>query len=396
MMVLPIIIVAGILLLGGAAGAHAAQVARDKLTQRRQRATDAREAEQARREAAIAEEELRRTRLPGHYISVQRSLISTLLVPLRERRRQRDAELDQLQAELADAAPDDSPRWRLLSGAFLVLVVVLFALSISQLVPSFHMLADPRSSGPTVLDWVLGVLVATVEICVAFALAYALRPKQGWKPFAPKAYAALALLLGGMLIYGQLEWAPLHDTIPLRSELAAARETLVLDRDAHKPQIDLTADQQQISQIRARLPEVTARDQVMALAVTLGSDLAAFAALGAVIDIGSSRRRRQLRRRIKAVNADLGYLDQQIVEIPARITYETQQTLERLGINPDYVLAAPAAPPVRTPPALPPAPAPERLGEALTPDDLFPPGVPVPPGPPPDETGDDRRWTDPL
>ena len=98
-----------------------------------------------------------------------------------------------------------------------------------------------------------------------------MRPKKGWKPFAPKAYAALALLLAGVLIYGQLEWAPLHDTVPLRSQLAAAQEMLVLDQQDNKPQINLTADQQQISQIQARLPEVTARDQVMAFAVTLGS-----------------------------------------------------------------------------------------------------------------------------
>jgi hypothetical protein len=403
MMVLPIIIVAGILLLGTAAGVHATQVAREKLARRRQRAADARAGERAEREAAVAAEDLRRSRNPQHYLSVQRGLISMLLAPLQVRLRQRRAALDQLQTELEDATPRGSRRWQLLAGAFLLLLVVLFALSISQLVPSFHVLADPQAAGPTVLDWVLGVLVATLEICVAFALAYALRPKKGWRPFAPKAYAALALLLAGMLIYGQLEWAPLHDTIPLRSQLAAAQETLVLDQQDNKPQIDLTADQQQISQIQARLPQVTARDQVMALAVTLGSDLAAFPALGAVVYIGLARRRRRLRHRVATVKAEVGELERQIVEIPERITFETQQTLERLGINPDYVLAPAAAPsPTPAPLALPPAPArPDPRpadqtppGEGpLTPDDLFPPG---PPEPEPTAAGDDRRWTDPL
>jgi hypothetical protein len=401
-MILPIIIVAGVLLLGTAVGVHATQVAREKLAQRRQRAAAARAAERAEREAAAAAEDMRRSRNPQHYIGVQRSRISMLLAPLRERLRQRNAELDQLRTELADAAPNSSLRRRLLAGAFLVLLVVLFALSISQLVPSFHVLADPQAIGPTPLDWVLGVLVATLEICVAFALAYALRPNKGWKRFAPKAYASLALLLAGVLIYGQLEWAPLHDTIPLRSQLGAAQETLVLDRQDDKPQIDLTADQQQISQIQARLPEVTARDQVMAFAVTLGSDLAAFPALGAVVYIGAARRRRRLRRRVATLKAEAGYLAQEIVEVPVRITYETQQTLERLGINPEYALAPVATVPAQAPLALPPAPARNDPAPAdqsppaegtLTAEDLFPPG---PSEPEPTGADDDRRWTDPL
>lgn len=130
-MILPIIIVAGVLLVGGAAGVHAMQLAREKLAQRRQRAADARAAERAEREAAAAAEDMRRSRNPQHYITVQRSRIRMLLAPLRERLRQRNAEMDQLQTELADAAPDSSLRRRLLAGAFLVLLVVLFVLSIS-------------------------------------------------------------------------------------------------------------------------------------------------------------------------------------------------------------------------------------------------------------------------
>jgi hypothetical protein len=400
-MILPIIIVAAVLLLGAAVGVHAAQIAREKLAQRRQRAADARAAEAAAREVAAAVEDMRRSRNPQHYISVQRSRIHRLLTPLRERLRQRNAELDQLRADLADATPSSSLRRQLLAGAFLVLLFVLVTLSISQLVPSFHVLADPQAAAPTALDWVLGVLVAVLEICVAFTVAYALRPKKGWKPLAPKAYAALTLLLAGVLIYGQLEWAPLHDTVPLRSQLAAAQEMLVLDQQDNKQPIILTADQQQISQIQARLPEVTARDQVMAFAVTLGSDLAAFPALGAVVFLGAGWRRRRLRSRIKAVKSDIGWLEQRMVEIPAEITLETQQTLERLGINPEYAVAPAAAPPpAPVPLALPPAPPRAETpaqgpldGPAVDPNDLFRPQ----PGQPADDADDDgRRWTDPL
>ena len=285
-----------------------------------------------------------------------------------------------------------------------MLLAVLFALSVSQLVPSFHVLADPQAAGPTPLDWILGLLVAALEICVACAVAHALRPKRGWQPFAPKAYAALALLLAGVVIYGQLQWAPLHDTIPLRSQLATAQEMLVLDQQDNKPQIVLTADQQQILEIQGRLPKVTTRDQVMAFAVTLGSDLAAIPALGAVVYIGAAHRRRRLRRRVAAVKSEIGALEQQIVEIPVQITYETQETLERLGVNPDYAFA-PAVVPAPAPLALPAAPAPaapaparvpapaddaDREGTTLTPDELFPPG----PAEPAD--ADDQRWTDPL
>ncbi len=398
-MFLPLMIAAGVLLVGTAAGVHAVQVAREKLAQRRQRAADARAAERAAQEAAAAAEDMRRTRNPQHYISVQRSRINRLLASIRERLRQRNAELEQLQTDLAGAASADSLWRQLLAGAFPVLLIVLFALSISQLVPSFHVLADPQVPGPTLLDWALGVLVAAAEICVAFVLAYTLRPKEGWKPFAPKAYIALALLLAGALIYGQLEWAPLHDTVPLRSQLAAAQETLVLDQQDNKPQIDLTADQQQISQIQARLPEVTTRDQVMAVTVTLGSDLAAFPTLLAVGYIGVGRRRRRLRRRVATVKSEIGRLQQQMVEIPVQITYETQETLARLGINPDYALA-PVAVPAPAPLALPAAPArvdpaPADVAEpgatTVTSEDLFP----LEPTEPAD-VGDARRWTDPL
>src|SRR5208282_4160790 len=116
---------------GGAAGVHTAQVARDKLARRRQRAADARAAERAAAEAATAAENLRRTRNPQHYISVQRSRVNRLLAPIRERLRQRSAELEQLRADLAGAAPGASRRRQLLAAAFLVLLAVLFALSVS-------------------------------------------------------------------------------------------------------------------------------------------------------------------------------------------------------------------------------------------------------------------------
>ena len=52
----------------------------------------------------------------------------------------------------------------------------------------------------------------------------------------------------------------------------------------------------------------------------------------------------RLRRRVAAVKSEIGALEQQIVEIPVQITYETQETLERLGVNPDYAFAPAAVP----------------------------------------------------
>ncbi len=405
---LMLIVVAGGLLLSAVAAVHGTQVAGARRARQRQQAgadqaaeraaaTAAAESERAKQEAEAAATDLRRTRNPQHYISVQRARIERLLAPIRERLRQRGDERDRLEADLAAATPAAPPLKRALTATAPVLLAVLWVLSVSQLAPSFHVLADPQAAGPTLLDWVLAMLMATVETCIAFMVANVLRPERGWQEFAPKLAVVPVLLLAGLLIYGQYEWAPLHDTVPLHQQLAQAQEQLVLDQQSGQPPIDITADQQAISEVQGRLPEVTTRDQVLAVAVTLGADVAAVPALIAVGYLGAARRRRLIRGRLSEIRSEMASLEQQRTDIPAQITFETEAELERLGINPELALAAAGEPALARPAAPPALPAPGAPPEAgrptLTPDDLFPPGPPVQPEPAAD---DDRRWTDPL
>ena len=435
-----LILIAGGLLLGAVTVVHGTQLTRARLAQQRQQAAAERavagaaeqaaaERETAKQEAEAAATDMRRTRNPEYYISVQRARIGRLLAPIEELLRQRRDEQDRLEADHAAATPTASPLKRALTAAAPVLLVVLWVLSVSQLGPSFHTLADPQAPGPTLLDWVLAALMATVEICIAFMVANVLRPERGWTEFGPKLAVVPVLLLAGLLIYGQYQWAPLHDTVPLHQQLAQAEEQLVLDQQSGKPQIDITADQQAINEVQGRLPEVTTRDQVLAVAVTLGADVAAIPALTAMGYLAVARRRRRMRDRLSRTRFEIGALEQQTVDIPAQITFETQAELERLGINPELVSAppaaaalAPAAAPATLPtPGTPTAPVPPprsapQPGAApvppggagrrtITPDDLFPSGpagqtAPAePPGPvgPLEPAADDgRRWTDPL
>ena len=415
-----LIILAASVLLGGAAAVHGTQVTRAKLARHRQQAADAEAtqraaqeseaaAARARQEAEAAAVDMRRTRNPQYYISVQRARIERLLSPIRELRRQRTDELGQLEVGLREATPPVSRLHQMLTMAAPVMLVVLFLISISQLGPSFQVLTDPQAPGPVPLDWVYAVLLAALEICVAFMVAHFIKPERGWKEFGPKLAVIPVLLLAGLLVYGQYTWAPLHDVVPAKEQLAQAQEQLVLDQQAGKPQIDITADQQAIDEIQGRLPEVTARDQILAVAVTLGADVAAIPALSALGYLAAACRRRRLRGQITKTRSEVGTLDQQSIDIPVQITLETQAELERLGINPELVFAvggAPAAlaptspPPPALAPAVPPAlrtaaPAPDPQPPAprtLTPDDLFPPA----PAPPPVPADDNRRWTDPL
>jgi len=419
-----LIILAASVLLGGAAAVHGTQVTRAKLARHRhrhrQQAADAEAtqraaqeseaaAARARQAAEAAAVDMRRTRNPQYYISVQRARIERLLAPIRELRRQRTYELGQLEVGRGAATPPVSRLHQMLTMAAPVMLVVLFLISISQLGPSFQVLTNPQVPGPVPLDWVYAVLLAALEICVAFMVAHFIKPERGWKEFGPKLAVIPVLLLAGLLVYGQYTWAPLHDVVPAKEQLAQAQEQLVLDQQAGKPQIDITADQQAIDEIQGRLPEVTARDQILAVAVTLGADVAAIPALSALGYLAAACRRRRLRGQIAKTRSEVGALDQQIIDIPVQITLETQAELERLGINPELVFAVGGAPAALTPasppppalaPAAPPAPrtaapAPDPRSPAprtLTPDDLFPPA----PVPPPVPSDDNRRWTDPL
>jgi hypothetical protein len=412
------IILAASVLLGGAAAVHHAQVTRDKLAEHRRQAAEADAAARAAREleaaTALAKQEseraavdMRRTRNPWHYISVQRARIEGQLGPVRELRRQRGDELGQLEAGIDTATPPVSRLHQMLTMAAPVMLVVLALISVSQLGPSFQVLTDPQASGPGALDWVYAVLLAALEVCVAFLVAHFIKPERGWKDLGPKLAVVPVMLLAGLLVYGQYTWAPLHDTVPLKRQLAQAQEQLTLD--AGKPAIDITADEEAISEIQGRLPQVTVRDQVLAVAVTLGADVAAIPALTAMGYLVAASRRRRLRGRLAKSRSEIDALDQQAVAIPLQITLETQAELERLGINPELVYPPNPAPaalsPTAGPAALSPAgpaaaPAPPSVSSVppaprtLTPDDLFPPAPTTAPAPVPADN--DRRWTDPL
>ena len=428
------IILAASVLLGGAVAFHGAQLTRDKLADHRRQAAEAdataratRELEaaaaRARQEAETAAVDMRRTRNPQHYISVQKARIEHGLGAIRELRRQRGKEVGQLAADVEAATPAVSRLHQMLTMAAPVMLVVLALISVSQLGPSFQVL----TAGPVTLDWVYALLLAALEVCVAFLVAHYIKPERGWKDLGPKLALVPVLLLAGLLIYGQLTWAPLHDTVPLKNQLAQAQEQLVLDKQAGRPAIDITADNEAITEIQGRLPQVTVRDQVLAVAVTLGADVAAIPALSAMGYLAAAGRRRRLRGQIARVRSQIDALDQQSVAIPLQITLETQTELERLGINPELVYAVNPAPAALARPAVPralptppPAPAPPPASPAptghpvppmgdttprppaprtVTPDDLFPPGPATAPAPAPaapDPADDARRWTDPL
>ena len=259
-----LIILAASVLLGGAAAVHGTQVTRAKLARQRQQAADAEATQRAAQEseaaaaragqeAEAAAVDMRRTRNPQYYISVQRARIERLLAPIRELRRQRTDELGQLEVGLGAATPPVSRLHQMLTMAAPVMLVVLFLISISQLGPSFQVLTNPQAPGPVPLDWVYAVLLAALEICVAFMVAHFIKPERGWKEFGPKLAVIPVLLLAGLLVYGQYTWAPLHDVVPAKEQLAQAQEQLVLDQQAGKPQIDITADQQAIDEIQGRL-----------------------------------------------------------------------------------------------------------------------------------------------
>jgi hypothetical protein len=439
----PLFIVGGTLLITVALIAHAIQLSSSARAKRRRRRQDALEAVRAAQEAARqaaqqqavalqAETDQRRMRHPGHYLGVQRGRLAVEQGQITERLRHRNTELAALKAELAASTPDVPPARQLLKGVGLVFLVLTFALSAAQLIPSFRTLAGV----PSDLDVALGLIVASIEVGVALLLAHYLRPEHGWQSLSAKISAAIALTFALVVVAAQVQWAPAHDTVPLHTELAAAHETYTQDRQNHTSPTMITADQQLIASLNDRLNRVTERDQVLALIVTLGADISAWPAIDALQYLFAAIRRRRLRPRVATLSREVGALEEEYTMVPVRLTYETQQTLERLNINPDLVFAggsppppapaflaapaapssapAPPAPPPRTPPPPPapaaptpfapasaaaapghPAHAPEVAADAsaaapapVTVADLFPP-------PPPDVI-DDRRWTDPL
>ena len=70
----------------------------------------------------------------------------------------------------------------------------------------------------------------------------------------------------------QLIWAPAHDVLPGRAQIAAAQEQLAEDKQSGAPPTVIATDRQQIAVLTGRLDQAQTRDQGLALMVTLGSD----------------------------------------------------------------------------------------------------------------------------
>jgi hypothetical protein len=162
----------------------------------------------------------------------------------------------------------------------------------------------------------------------------------------------MALAFAIVVVMAQIEWAPAHDTVPLNGMIAQAREQLAVDRQNAAPHLAIATDQQTITNLTSQLSRATARDQGLALMVTLGADISAWPAVVGLLYMTATRRRRRLRPHIGHLEEEIATLEREHNQIPIRITYETQQVLEELGLNPDLVLADPL-PPDLPPPRLP-------------------------------------------
>jgi hypothetical protein len=227
--------------------------------------------------------------------------------------------------------------------------------------------------------------------------------------------------------------------VPMTSQLTVAKDQYSLDQADGMPDQLLTADQQKIGDITARIPASRERDQAMALVVTLLADGLAVPALLSLEYLAAAGRRRRLHHQDTSLTNRIAALEQQEGQVTDALTYETQLRLDELGHSPERALApaatasaVPAAPVAPAPaPAAPAAPAPAAPaparpaapvapaetgaagahgtggpgpGRVLTTDDLFPPdGRPVTPAARAaagragdDDESDDRRWTDPL
>jgi hypothetical protein len=253
------------------------------------------------------------------------------------------------------------------------------------------------SALPSGLDVLLGFVVAAIEVSIAMILAHYLRPEGGWSPIGAKIAAAIAFTFAVLVIVAQLEWAPAHDTIPLRAKLADYEETLALDEQDHFPRGTITAFEQQISNYSDQLARVTERDQLLALMVTLGSDLSAWPALLALQYAVDARRRRRLHLAIVDTEQKIADREQQQLQLETESTLAVQIELERLGLPPDLIAGDRQL--AERPEA---AEQPEQLAQAEQVSGASPPLTPSDPvtanhlfGPPP-EPINDLRWTDPI
>lgn len=427
-------------------------------------------AENARDAAAAVDD--RHWRHPWRYISVQSTRLLVTTHPLELLRGQLDAQRTRVQSAI-DAEPRGPSLIRkLLDFACLALIPLLMLLSCYQLIPSFYTL-----TGNAPLSVFGGAVVAAVEVLIAFLVARVLFRGPGQPPqdeeagdaaIGPRQAAAslpgagagqprrhggrsvarrildladsrpgsskdllitgMAIAAAALLVWGQFQWAPLHDVIGIGSELTVATDRYALDEMNSPDQTGLlTSDEQAIDTINTRLRDARARDEALAVIVPIGEDAAALFALGALGYAAEDLRRLNRRRRKTSLNRRINAIDRRIARARDAMTLETGRRLEELGHDPrlatmdlppvvlphpgpqvvpgQVVTDDPAQPPAAQVPGAPPV----RVGRTV--DDLFPPtaadAVPQDgqPGPATNsdmaapgiaDAAEDRRWTDPF
>ena len=274
---------------------------------------------------------------PGHYVAVEAAGIAVEQARLQGQLAPLRADLNGREQQLAQVPSPARPSRLLLKGVCLSYLAVAFGLSASQLIPSFHAL----TGAPWIVDVLLGLLTAAAEIGAALLLAHHLRPEGGWSPLAAKVGAAVAVSFALLVMVAQLIWAPAHDVLPGRAQIAAAQEQLAEDKQSGAPPTVIATDRQQIAVLTGRLDQAQTRDQGLALMVTLGSDLAAWEAIGALGYLAVARRRRRLHHQVTALQGQIRTVEQAHNQVPLRVTHRVQRKLQRLGIDPALATAPP-------------------------------------------------------
>jgi hypothetical protein len=381
-----VVILAMLTIVGGALALRTGRVLLQRSADRARAAAAARRAAADEAVADRAAADARHRAHPEWLVTLQSTLLRTRIHPLEQRQGQLTAERDEIKAALDAAPPGPSLVRKLLGYAALLLLPLLFLLSVYQLVPSFYTLSG---SGPLALFG--GVLVAAIEIGIAFALARVLyqpdkdeaaagagagagagadpdtlagrRPDgsladrflamadsgPGWAKAVLA--AAMTLTAAGLLVWGQYTWAPAHDVIPLQGKLTVAEQTYAQDQQNGVQQTLLTSDRLVIDSVSTKLAEVRGRDQALALLVPLAEDAVALPALGVLGFAAQDLRRLRRRRRLAGLSRRIGALDIEIEQARDAITLELQRMLEGLGIDPAIATATVAAPPATAIPA---------------------------------------------
>lgn len=413
-MVLGIVILAVLTMAGGAVALRAGRIFLERSAERAEGAQD----------AADAVDD-RHRRYPWRYITLQSTRLMEATRPLELRRGHLDAERAEVRAAI-DAEPEPPSLVRkLLEFACLALIPLLFLLSCYQLIPSWYTLW-----GNVPLSVFGGVLVAGIEVFIAFLVARVLfrgrrgepldgevavgtasaaalppgagagqRGHRGGRTTARRVLEAadsrpgslkilltsgMALVAAGLLIWGQYEWAPLHDTINIGNQLTVATDKYALDQANDPGQAGLlTSDREAIDTINTRLSAARARDQALAVVVPLGEDVAALPALGALGYAAEDLRRMRRRRRRASLGRRINALDLRIARVRNAMTLQTQRRLDLLGLDP-RIATAPVPPLIAPQPPLSSSLAPGTPADPahpVIPGQVLSPGQPGDPGP---------------